>query len=220
MTDIKLFDKVLTGVNKHFPEINLKFKDQSFIMKVLSVVLFFNTKFSSSYTTTIGNDIYFPNQSFINTRQVSSVVIILHEMMHVMQSKKLSKPLFGFLYLFPQILAPFCLPLLFVLTWKIVVPVFIFLLLPLPALFRAYFEKQAYMVSLYVINRLNNLNSYNIDIDSSCKFFLSQFKTSGYYFMYLFPNLDTQFSDALVKVKNNQRPYDHEVFDIIDDILN
>ena len=107
----------------------------------------------TKYTTTIGSTIYFPNEKYIRTRPLSSITIFLHELVHIYDSKRLSNILYSFLYLLPISLLPFTL-LLFIYSWKIALVLSILCLIPLPAYFRMYFERRAYMASLYVINAL------------------------------------------------------------------
>ena len=81
------------------------------------------------------------------------------------------------------------------------------------------FEKRAYLVTLYVMNALNNRSNYNIDLRAQKDFCLAQFKDSTYYFMWIFSDIDAEFDAALIKIENNQRPYEDKVFDMLDDIL-
>lgn len=99
---ITKFDKVIEITNNYIPNIKIKYKDKSLLMKILSKLLFFNKDFMNKYTTTIGNTIYFPTENFINTYPISSISILLHECVHISDSRK--NPLFKFLYLTPQIL--------------------------------------------------------------------------------------------------------------------
>jgi hypothetical protein len=70
------------------------------------------------------------------------------------------------------------------------------------------------------MKKLNDKHHYKIDLKSQKDFFVNQFKTSSYYFMWPFSNIDNYFNEAIVKIENNEKPYeDNEVFDVIDQII-
>lgn len=208
---------VLNVATQYIPQLKIAYKDQSTFMKLLSKILFFNPNFMTQYTTTIGYTIYYPSQSFVNNYTASSFFIFAHELVHMLDEKKISRILFGSLYLLPQLLILLAIPFAFIWGWWALL--FVLLGAPLPAYFRMLFERRAYMVSIYVMKKLNDKCSYGIDLDSQTQFFLQQFKNSGYYYMWLFSNLDAQFATALAAVKNNERPYVDPVFDVIDQII-
>ncbi len=213
------FEELAQAGKKHFPDLEIKFKDKSLFMKILGILMFFNKGFMTNYTTTIGSSVYFPSESFLKSAQISSMSVLLHELVHIYDSKKINGLLFSFLYLFPQILVLLCLPLFFLITWKVMLPITLLCLLPLPAYFRMLFERRAYMVSLYCMNELSKKYKFKYDVDNSAKEFLKYFKGAFYYFMWIFPDLDKKMIDAAEKIKNNQKPYEDKVFDIIDDLL-
>ena len=213
------FQDLITAAQHYFPSVQVKYKNQSSFMKILGTLLFFTPDFMNTYTTTIGSNIYFPTDTFVRLRPVSSAVVFLHELVHVYDEKRLTKPFFGFLYLFPQILAVLCLPLFFLISWKIIVPLIVIFMLPLPAVFRMYFEKRAYIASLYVLNGLGKKLNFNPTLDSQATFFEAQFKGSYYYFMWTFGNIKSDFDQALVKIKAGQRPYEDAIFDVLDDLI-
>lgn len=211
------FQTTVQASQKYFPNLQVKYKDQSFLMKSIGKVLFFNKTFMTDYTTTLGDTIYFPNQAFVKVRAISSTVILLHEIVHIKDSHKISKLLFSFLYACPQILVLLLIPLLFV-SWKIALLALIFAL-PFPAIFRMYFEKRAYLSSLYTLQQLSIKMNFNPYLDKQKEYFLSQFKNSYYYYMWPFNNIRKDFDDAIAKIKAGQRPYNDSVFDILDDLI-
>lgn len=212
-------DVVLNKAKTYFPDLQVKFKDESLLMKILSFILFFNKSFMTRYTTTIGSTIYFPSRKAVDLLKITYLNVFLHELVHVHDAKKISKLLFSFLYLLPLSLIPICLGLFFLVTWKIMLPITILCALPLPAYFRMRFEKRAYMVSLYVTDILSKKTPFDNNIDQLKKDLLSNFKTSNYYFMWVFKGLDKDFDDAVNKIKDGKRPYEDKVFDMIEDIL-
>lgn len=204
---------------KYFPKLDIRFKDKSLFMKILGYLLFFNSKFMTDYTTTIGSSVYFPKESYIKLRPLSSTIILLHELVHIFDSDRFSKILYGFLYLFPQSLLIFTLPL-FIFNWKVALVSSIICLLPLPAYFRMYFEKRAYFVSLYVINALSKKFNFNATLDKHVEFFISNFKDSSYYYMWWFSSIDKQFAIAKEKIIAGKRPFESKIFNILDDLIN
>jgi len=213
------FENLVAAAQTYFPNLQVKYKDQSPIMKILGSLLFFNHDFMVSYTTTIGESVYFPTSTFVKSRPVSSAIVLLHELVHVHDENKISKLLFGFLYLFPQILSILCLPLFFLLTWKLVLPIIIICALPVPAFFRMYLEKRAYFASLYCLNTLSKKLNFSSNLDNQSIFFQTQFAGAYYYYMWPFNNIKKDFDQAVVKIKADQRPYDDAVFDMLDDLV-
>ncbi len=213
-----MFEKIQEKLAVHFPKLEIKYKDQSTFMKLIAFFLFFNKSFMTQFTTTIGNTVYFPTEQFVRLRQLSSFILLMHELVHVHDSSKLPPLLFKFLYLFPQITIIFAL-LAFIFSWKLALPLIVLSLIPIPAYFRMNYERRAYLVSLYVMNNLNDRFKYNIDLNKQKTFFLSTFKNSSYYFMWPFKGLDAQFDAGLAKILNHERPYEDPIFDVLDDIL-
>lgn len=213
------FQDLVAAAQKHFPDLQVKFKDQSKFMKFLSILLFFNKSFMTSYTTTVGSTIYFPSENSIKNRPTASSITLLHELVHVNDAKKISKPLFGFLYLTPQILVLLIIPLFFVLPWWSVLLIMALFLVPLPSFFRMHYEKRAYFSSLYAIHNLSNKLHFKSFLSAQKAHFLEHFKNSSYYFMWPFSNLDKEFDEAMVKIQANQRPFEDPIFDIIDELI-
>jgi len=210
---------LITAGQKYFPNLQIKYKDQSWFMQALGKILFFNPGFMKSFTTTIGETVYFPSQPFVKIRPISSSVVLLHELVHMFDEKRLSKPAFSLSYLFPQILAPIFLALLFFVSWKIVLPLAFLSMAPIPAYFRMYYEKRAYISSIYVLYKLGQLKNFDPKLDTQAAAFVQYFKDSSYYFMWPFGNLDAEFAQAVTDVKAGKRPYDSPVFDMLDDLV-
>ena len=172
--------------NKYFPKLQIKYKNESILMKIIGKVLFFDKDFMKNYLTTIGSTVYIPNRQFVTQRPFSVSIIFLHELVHIHDSKRLTKFLFNFLYLSPQILSLVFLPLIFLLSWKIFLPLTLLFLLPLPSWGRMYLERRAYFVSLYVMETMANKFNYNSKLYRNQDYFSAQFKGSVYYYMWIF----------------------------------
>lgn len=212
------FQDLVQASQKYFPDLQIKYKTESTLMKFIGRLLFFNKSFMTSYTTTVGSTVYFPSAPFVKVRPISAAIILLHELVHVKDSKKVSKPVFSFLYLSPQILVFLLIPFLF-LSWKIALP-FLLLAAPIPSFFRMYYEKRAYMASLYVMNALGKRLAFDPMLDKQKAYFIDQFKGSYYYFMWPFgKGLTKDFDEAVTKIKAGQRPFEDPVFDMLDDLV-
>lgn len=210
------FISLTEKAKKHFPDLKVKYKNESYFMKFIGKLLFFNKAFMENYTTTIGSTIYFPSKEFVDKNPIEAKAIFLHELVHVYDAKKINKYLFGFLYLFPQILFLLAIPMMFFNMW-FALP-FLLFLLPLPAYFRMIFEKRAYKVSLYSAYHINRKYRHSFNLTHCKDFYLNQFKNSSYYFMWVFP-LKVEFNKALMDVVTNRKPFNDDVFVIIDDLL-
>lgn len=212
---------LIENAKKYFPDLQIKYKNQSFIMKILATLMFFNKGFMTHFTNTFGSTIYFPNESFTKD-PINFTSVFLHELVHVHDFKKHGSLLYSFLYGFPQILFLLCIPLFF-FYWKIALILSIICLLPIPAYFRMVFEKRAYLCSLYVLNYL--YKKYHLISDTQQmlnddkEFYCQEFFGSSYYFMWPFKLLKYDFDKGLNRIKAGLRPYDDEVFDMIDDLL-
>lgn len=211
------FQNLVQAAQEQFPDLQIKYKDESTLMKILGKLMFFNPKFMTSFTTTIGSTVYYPSRSFVKIRPISSAIVLLHELIHIYDSKRLTQPLFTFLYTFPQILVLLAIPLLLV-SWKLSLLCLLFLA-PIPAIFRMYFEKRAYLTSLYVLNALGNKMSFNPGLDKQKEGFVEQFKDSDYYFMWPFKTVDKDFDTALVKIQNGEKPFEDPAFITLDKLI-
>jgi hypothetical protein len=214
------FQELVTASQKYFPSLQVRYKDRSNFMKFLGTVMFFNKKFMSSYTINIGNIIYLPNCHFTKSHPVSGSVSFLHELIHLYDQKRLGNIGFRLSYLFPQILSLLSL-LLFLVSWKIALPIFLLFLLPIPAYFRMKYEKRAYLSSLYVIQKLSKSKvHFTAHLDIHSRYFIKSFIDSTYYFMWPFKKyLRQEFKRAIELIEAGQRPYQDPVFDMIDDLI-
>ncbi len=188
------FNELVAKAQTYFPKLQIKYKNEDTFMKILGTLLFFNPAFMNSFITTIGNTIYWPNREFVQNNPKAVSEIFIHESTHMYDEDRVGSVPFKAGYLFPQILALPMLLLLFVLTWKIVLPLVILCLLPLPAPFRAYFERRAYFVSMRVGYRL-----YGWDPVTMGTGLAKNFKDSSYYWMMPFGE-DARFAKEAANV--------------------
>lgn len=213
-----LFDDTVVRAKKEFPDLQIKFKNESIFMKILGMILFFNPAFMSTYITTIGNTMYFPSNEYVTKSSTAASIVLLHELVHVFDSKKENKLLFSILYLMPQILVLFFFPLLFLIGWKIALLSLVFLA-PIPAYFRMKPERRAYTISLYAIHKFGE-KGHKVNIDTGKNEIINQFKTGSYYFMWPFQSINTYFDEVVKQLELGNRPYDEpEVYDLIDRVI-
>lgn len=168
---------------------NVIYKTESWLMYILSCILFFNKKFMTDYATTIGSTVYLPEDAKEwSQERIDSILV--HEYIHVLDYKK-EKLLFVLKYLFPQILFPLAL-LILPFNWIVGLFLAIVFVLPLPAPWRTNYEIRGYTMTLIALSILwkkqgkseewifTNLNEIIKIMDE--KFF----KSSAYYFMWPF----------------------------------
>jgi hypothetical protein len=211
------FKEVVEAATKYFPNLTIKYKDKSLLMKIISKVLFFNKDFNYAYTTTLGSNIYYPSESFVKIRPISSIIILLHELIHINDSNKIGTLVFSMLYMFPQILVLLFFPMLLV-SWKIAL-LFLLFALPLPAYFRMKYEKRAYIVSMYSLTMLSKKLSFEHNLDKQKDEFVKHFKNSDYYYMWIFGNIQKEFDDAALKIKDGKYPFEDPIFQVINDLI-
>ena len=174
------FNDLVASAQTYFPTLQVKYKDQSALMKILGKIMFFNPGFMTSYLTTLGTTVYIPNEQYVQDHPQITCDVFIHECTHMYDAKRIGF-IYQLVYAFPQLLSPLMLLLLFVLSWKIVLPLVLLFLLPLPAPWRVYFERRAYFVQMYVGNKM-----YGNDpaIDGST--YASWFRDGSYYWMWIF----------------------------------
>lgn len=185
------FNDLVAKAQTYFPDLQIKYKDTDPFMKVVSTLLFFNSAFKTQFITTIGDTQYWPTQQYITDNPQAASEVFIHECTHMYDEKRIGALPFKLGYLFPQLLALPVLLLLFVLTWKIALPLVILCLLPWPAPWRAYFERRAYFVSMRV-----GYSLFNWDPKVMAPSFARFFKDSSYYFMMPFGEDDKFAAEA------------------------
>lgn len=212
------FQELVNAAKGYFPKLKIKYKDQSWVMRLISKLLIFNNGFMTQYTTTVGDTIYFPSEKFIRCHPVSSSVVLLHELVHLHDQKRIGRIPFTLSYLFPQILVPICLLLFSLITWKVMLPLTLICMLPVPAPFRTYWERRAYLSSFYTLQILGNRMKFNPHLRTQENIFLRYFHGSSYYYMWPFHDIDKAFDKAREDAALGKRPFEDPVFDMIEDL--
>lgn len=207
------FQDLVSASQVHFPAFRITYKDRELGMKWLSCLF---PSFAQT-TITIGHTIYFPSIKFTKAHPISCSVILLHEIVHFHDQRRVSWLGFMASYLFPRILAPVCLAM-FLINWQIGLMSLLFCLFGLPAVFRAHWEKRAYFSSLYVIWRLGKGLHSNPHLETHKQQFTKHFHGLGYGILGLFH--DNKKMDRIAEnIMAGNRPFSDPIFDMLDALI-
>ena len=147
---MRLLAHFIKLLEKDIP-LKIKYKDEAWEMKCVNMLIkWFNPNFMTDYTTVIGYTVYFTDRAYVDKYQHEALQILVHEAVHLLDTKHFTFPVFASAYLFPQVLGG--LALLFPISYYFLF--FLIFLLPLPAPFRAHFEARAYATDL-ILKRKN-----------------------------------------------------------------
>lgn len=148
-------------------------KEDSTLMKILSVLLFFVKGFMTNYTTTIGNHIYVPD------RHKNDLGVLCHEFVHIDDARVEGAIWYSFKYLVPQVFALLSLGALASIWCG---PYYLFFLValvflaPWRAKYRRLQELRAYKMSVAVAA----WEGFDVNADVYVKYY---FESSSYYWM-------------------------------------
>jgi len=171
---METFEDMTALVQKQIPQMEIRFKNESRLMKVLGVLLWvFNPKFMTDYVTTLYPHVYYPSREFLEKDPWVSTKILAHEFVHLWDRKR-DGPWFSVSYLLPQLFTT--IPVLalvvvafFSFPYKMWVMVGLGVLAlaclaPWPSIGRTTIELRGYTVSLGVNYwRYGNLTQRNKD---------------------------------------------------------
>jgi hypothetical protein len=197
------FDRFYADLSIRLPGFKIAYKDESWLMKIISYILFYNKTFMTNYTTTIGKTVYFPNRQFVQNKSFNAINILAHEFVHAKDSNRQGEIIFSFFYLFPQSLSLF---MLLLLPTSVIISLVLFaiFLSPLPAYWRKIYEMRGYQMSLFTYAELmRELNYSEEDIkenlQKAAKNFNKHFISSDYYFMWPF-GVDEELNETIDKI--------------------
>ncbi len=199
--------KMLDLCVAEIPNFDIRFKNESMLMRLLGFILVFNKTFLTRYITTIGPVVYFPSKAGFLANQHGYVGVLAHELVHMQERKRTGDILYTVRYLFPQILA--ALSLLTVLAW--VSPwfwaclLFLVFLAPLPSPGRRAIELNGYTMSLAVhFWQGGPIDQTEID------WYAAQFTGPSYYFMWpMSEDIKHELRLRLIKIRTGQVLADH-----------
>ena len=197
---VRITDQIKSDV----PKFEIRRKNESLFMRLLSIILFFNKRFMTSYVTTIYPVVYVPDWwGFHKTRQKAEIEILAHEYVHLCDRKRM-KWLFNLIYLSPQIFSFLAIGAF----WNISFLWCLLFLLPWPSPGRAWLEFRGYKMSLAIKYWIAIHNSTKKE-ETRCTFFenyditwvVDQFTKSNYYFMLPFRKfLNRKFRESLREI--------------------
>lgn len=158
----------LSDISAKYGGVTIKPKSSSALMRLIGWIFRItkiSPQFMTNYYTTLGSTIYVPDNLLENMNTSSFIRTLAHETVHAADARRLSSALFGFLYLFPQSLAPLALlsllgllnPMFF---WCLGFLVF---LAPIPAPFRYWFELKAYRTQLLFARKEDRLSDTEME---------------------------------------------------------
>lgn len=165
------WNKVYKFLEKNIENFSVREKENSFLNKVISKILFFTNY--DRYWTTIYPCIYKPKSS------VSNYITLQHEAVHLLDMKTFfgllpkmpewfNSILYSIFYLSPQVFAIFSLLAFFNLWWLLC----LLFLAPIPSPFRFICEVRAYR--------------RNVELGTTRSYLHKYFMNSSYYFMFPF----------------------------------
>ena len=99
------FDKGVQFVRVHFPDFEVRYKNESWSSKVLAVIAWiFNRRYLTDFTTTRYPRVYFPSRQYIADAPRRAFKILMHEFVHLWDRRVEGfRHVLG--YCFPQICA-------------------------------------------------------------------------------------------------------------------
>ena len=172
-------------------------KSDSWLMKAIAKILFFNKRFLTGYITTIGTTIYWPKADDLNHNDFST---LFHEAQHAYDYKRFP-PWFILSYLSPQILTILMLLAFVALTgalWWFVFLGAVAFLAPFPSVFRTHWEMRG--LGCGMAFRIWTTGSI---IDRFKEFAVARFVGPDYYFMWPFKKwMRKKLARAEQKIRN------------------
>jgi hypothetical protein len=206
-------NKFLANLQKYNSQYNIKYKDQSKLMRFIGLLMFFNKTFMTAFATTINQTTYLPTNTYLADKDYESIVLLGHEYVHAYDAKYYGSFLYSLAYLFPTWLCLLSLPLYFVMGfWSLLFLVF---LAPIPAIGRTWAEFRGYEMTLFLCHEILK-EKKDVDIEYTMNKIARQiqddyFHTAAYYFMWPF-NMDKKFDDVVKKVVSGDILKEDKVF--------
>lgn len=161
MNDNEMFDALAMIIKKRIPGFRIRFKNENWWQKVIGKLCFFNKGYMTKCTSTFGETIWFTAKEFVEENKFKAFKILAHEYVHLLDRRE-HKILFEIGYALPQLLGMFSflaiLAIPFSLWWLTAFVAMVFFT-PMPAFFRAEFEKRGYSMNIAIsIWRHGSLN--------------------------------------------------------------
>lgn len=189
-----LFDDILHIIKQQRPSASVIWKGESTLHRLIGKVMFFNSAYMTSYTTTIGGEMAFPRKDFATDNLQHSEEVLAHEGVHAIDDAK-HPVLFKLGYLFPQILAVLAALSVVGIWWRPALWALLALLFaaPLPAPFRVWAEMRGYQMTMAMwVWRYSDgapVSAKNHTYDLLVDHVVKQFTSGSYYWMLPFESI-------------------------------
>ena len=149
--DTARMNAAILELAREMPDLRIRFKDESRLMKVIGWVLarVGMGAFMTDFTTTIGRSIYFPSRAW--AAELEPWDVVAHEGVHARDDKRVGGLWFRFSYLFPLSLLPLALLSLGAIwgsSWWLVNLAWLGAAAPWPAPGRVHWERRAYLMTI------------------------------------------------------------------------
>lgn len=199
-------DKFMSNVvSLRFPGVKVYDKSSSALMWALYVIGFmwiWNKGFMTRFHTAVGTSVYITRRSIEGKRWNGIYRTMRHEFMHLLQREKHGLK-YDLSYLFPQILSVFSLTALFAIwfsnAWLFGL-VFLAMLLPWPAPWRAKWEFEGYTQTMLV-----SYEETGKIPQSRIESIIRNFTGPFYYFMFPFKSYVTKrINDIATKIRSGK----------------
>lgn len=135
------------AIKKRYPKFEIRFKDKSWLMKLVGFFLFWNKRFMTHWATVRGQIFYFPSREKMEADPQWTFATMAHEYVHLADH--------GFAmrmtYHWPLYMSAFSLVALLAIwlsLWWLLALGFLVCLLPLPSPGKAHYEMRAYAMTL------------------------------------------------------------------------
>ena len=174
------------------PNFEIRSKKDSWFMRTVGKLMFFNKRFMTGYITTWYPHVYVPSLPW-KRNNIAAIPVLAHEWVHLHDRKRMGL-LFNLLYASPQCFAPLAL----FGFWNPWFFLFFLCFLPIPSPGRAWAEFRGYRMTIATYYWMSG---YKIDI----KWVVEQFVGPSYYFMWPFRGwLMRKFQKEFIKIKNDE----------------
>lgn len=99
-----MLDQLIEETKREFPNFKIVRKSDSWLMKAINVFLLIvsfgmQRTFMTAFTTTLGNTVYITD-AWDTWGEITRVVLLRHERVHMRQARRYTRVLFSLLYLF------------------------------------------------------------------------------------------------------------------------
>jgi hypothetical protein len=85
----ELFDRIAESIKSDHPSFEIRFKNESSLMRALDLLVFpFNDRFMDGYTTTIGSKVYLPSETSLKEDYRGYARVLAHEGVHIFDSEE------------------------------------------------------------------------------------------------------------------------------------